>query len=88
MKLITVIVKISFEDDKGRMKSRRETYLVNAKDFGEAMEIVKDEFKGMSENWEIVRISPSKVVSVLNYDGGRFITNRSVENKVQEVRLT
>jgi len=88
MKLITVILKVSFEDDKGRMKSRKETYLVNARDFTEAIEIIKDEFKGISENWEIVRISPSSVISILNYDGGRKIKNREVINEIPEIKLT
>ena len=88
MKLITVLVKVSYEDDKGRLKSRKETYLVNARDFTHAIEIIKEEFNGLTENWEIVRISPSSVISILNYDGGHKITGREVSSEIPEIKLT
>jgi hypothetical protein len=91
MKLITVTVKIMFEDDRGRPKSRKENYLVNARDFKDAIEIIEDEFNGTSETWEVVGLKPSSIIAILNYDSGRKITRTPGvvnDNTISETVLT
>jgi hypothetical protein len=76
MRLITVTVKVSYDDDKGRRKSRNERYLVECRDFSHAIEIVTEEFEGASEVWEISRITPANINSILNYGStGKLNTN-------------
>ena len=76
MRLITVTVKVTYEDDRGRPKSRNERYLVECKDFAHAIEIVTDEFDGAGETWEISRLTPANITSILNYGStGKLKTN-------------
>lgn len=88
MRLISVTVKVHFEDNNGKPKNRKESYLVMARDFKHAMEIVTEEFKGTGEHWEFANIQPSRVVSVLNFDGGHKLTGSSKSDTVEEKVLT
>lgn len=87
MKLITVTVKIRYEDDKGRQKTRNERYLVECRDFSHAIEIVTEEFEGAGESWEISRITPAHITSILNYGSTRNVKSVS-KNTVEEQVLT
>ena len=85
MKLFTVTVKIEGEDANGKPKARKEHYLTSCVDIDEALEIVKEEFKGMGEQWSIIKVVPSIITAVLNYGGKRKVTDSS---KVAETLLT
>ena len=88
MKLITVRVKIHFEDDNGKPKSRKENYLINAADFKDAIDLITAEFNGSGETWEIVNMNPSSIIAVINLDGGAKITRKPVDSMIQEKVLT
>lgn len=66
-----VEIKVESETASGKPKTVRENYLVNAIDFKEAIDIVKEEMRGRGENWEIDRINKPKLTAILNYSGIR-----------------
>jgi predicted metal-dependent peptidase len=63
----TATVKVMFEDDKGRQKSRRETYLVNAESVTDVEVIVTEDFAGSMQDFQIVRVAKSGIVDILNW---------------------
>jgi hypothetical protein len=84
MKLFTVTVKIETEDDNGKPKNRKEHYLVSCMGISEAIDIVKDDFKGVGENWEIIKAVPSSLTAVLNYDSKRKVIGEPNTTQVRE----
>lgn len=59
------VVKIEYEDNKGRIKFRKEEYLVNAINPTDVEEKIVKEMEGAGE-FEIVSIVLTKILSVLN----------------------
>ena len=58
-------VQLEFETDKGGIKKRSETYLVNAESVTDAEAIVHNEFKDYQHEFEVKSISQSRVIDVL-----------------------
>lgn len=58
-------VKVAFEDSKGRVKFRKEEYLVNAISPTDVEAKVNKEMEGAGD-FEIVSIVLTKIISVLN----------------------
>jgi len=61
----SVSVKVSFEDDKGKVKKKTERYLVDAHTVTEAEARVVSYMKGTQQEFEISSASQSKIVDVL-----------------------
>jgi hypothetical protein len=61
----SVSVKVSFEDDKGKVKKKTERYLVDAQSVTEAEARVVSYMKGTQQEFEISSASQSKIVDVL-----------------------
>jgi hypothetical protein len=61
----SVSVKVSFEDDKGKVKKKTERYLVDAQSVTEAEARVVAYMKGTQQEFEISSASQSKIVDVL-----------------------
>ena len=60
-----VKVKLSYEDDKGRVKSKTEAYLVKAESVTDAEVIVNEEFKSYPNEFEVKSVTQSNVIDVL-----------------------
>jgi len=58
-------VKVSYEDSKGRVKFRKEEYLVNAVNPTDVEVLVTKEMQGAGE-FEIVSIVLTKILAVLD----------------------
>jgi hypothetical protein len=61
----TVSVKVSFEDDKGKVKKKTEKYLVDAMTVTEAETRVVSYMEGTQQEFEISSASQSRIVDVL-----------------------
>ena len=61
----SVSVKVRFEDDKGKTKTKTEKYLVDAMSVTEAEARVISYMKGTLVEFEISSASQSKIVDVL-----------------------
>jgi len=61
----TVTVKVKYEDDKGKIKTRTERFLVDAMSVTEA-EGRAIAFLGTNTDYDIVSASQSRIVSVLS----------------------
>jgi hypothetical protein len=61
-----VKVKLSYEDDKGRVKSKTEAYLVKAESVTDAEVIVNEEFKSYPNEFEVKSVTQSNVIDVLS----------------------
>lgn len=62
----SVSVKVSFEDDKGKVKKKTEKYLVDAMSVTEAEARVTSYMKGTQVEFEISSASQSRIVDVIN----------------------
>jgi hypothetical protein len=60
-----VKVKLSYEDDKGRVKSKTEAYLVKAESVTDAEVIVNEEFRSYPNEFEVKSVTQSNVIDVL-----------------------
>jgi hypothetical protein len=60
-----VKVKLSYEDDKGRVKSKTEAYLVKAESVTDAEVIVNEEFRSYPSEFEVKSVTQSNVIDVL-----------------------
>ena len=60
-----VKVRVSSEDDKGKIKKRTEPYLVSAVNPTDAEVIITKAFETCPNEWEITSISQSKILEVL-----------------------
>ena len=60
-----VKVKLSYEDDKGRVKSKTEAYLVKAESVTDAEVIVNEEFKSYPNEFEVKSVTQSNIIDVL-----------------------
>ncbi len=58
------IVKLEFEDDKGRIKTKKEEYLVDAVNPTDVEVKINKEMEGAGD-FEITNISQTKIISVL-----------------------
>ena len=61
----SVSVKVSFEDDKGKVKKKTERYLVDAQSVTEAEARVVSYMKGTQQEFEISSASQSKIVEAI-----------------------
>jgi len=61
----SVSVKVSFEDDKGKVKKKTERYLVDAQSVTEAEARVVSYMKGTQQEFEISSASQSKIVDAI-----------------------
>ena len=61
-----VKVKLSYEDDKGRVKSKTEAYLVKAESVTDAEVIVNEEFRSYPNEFEVKSVTQSNVIDVLS----------------------
>ena len=61
----TVSVKVSHEDDKGKIKKTTERYLVDAMSVTEAEVRVTKALEGMTNEFEIVAASTSRIIEVV-----------------------
>jgi len=59
-------VKVEYENDKGQVKSKKEEYLVNAVNATDVEKQVADEMEGAMGEWEVVQISLTKILAVLD----------------------
>lgn len=59
------VVKVEYEDSKGRIKYRKEEYLVNAVNPTDVEVKITKEMEGAGE-FEIVSIAQTKILSVLD----------------------
>ena len=64
----TVSVKVSHEDDKGKIKKTTERYLVDAMSVTEAEARVTKALEGMTNEFEIVAASTSRIIEVVAPD--------------------
>ena len=62
----SVSVKVKFEDDKGKLKTKTEKYLVDAMSVTEAEARVTTYMKGTQAEFEISSASQSRIVDVIN----------------------
>jgi hypothetical protein len=62
----SVSVKVKFEDDKGKLKTKTEKYLVDAMSVTEAEARVTSYMKGTQVEFEISSASQSRIVDVIN----------------------
>jgi hypothetical protein len=60
----TARVKMYYETDKGAVKSKSETYLVNAESVTDAEAIVHEKFKSYPNDFEVKSVSQSNIVDV------------------------
>lgn len=60
----TATVKMQFETDKGHVKKKSETYLVNAESVTDAEAIVNDKFKDYKFDFEVKSVSQSRIIDV------------------------
>lgn len=77
----TATVKVMFEDDKGRQKARKETYLVNAESVTEVETIVNEDFRGSMQEFQVLRVAKSNIVDILNWTSNREQKVVKVENE-------
>lgn len=61
----SVSVKVRFEDDKGKVKTKTEKYLVDAMSVTEAEARVTSYMKGTQVEFEISSASQSRIVDVI-----------------------
>lgn len=61
----TVSAKVKYEDDKGKIKTRTERYLVDAMSVTEAEARVVDYLGKFQNDYEIVSASQSKILHVI-----------------------
>lgn len=62
----TVAIKVKYEDDKGRVKSRTERYLVDAVSVTDSEAMATSYMTQLGEkNFEISSSSQSKIISVI-----------------------
>ena len=61
----SVSVKVKFEDDKGKIKTKTEKYLVDAMSVTEAEARVTSYMKGTQVEFEISSASQSRIVDVI-----------------------
>ena len=61
----SVSAKVSFEDDKGKVKKKTERYLVDAQSVTEAEARVVSYMKGTQQEFEISSASQSKIVDAI-----------------------
>jgi len=59
------VVKVEFEDTKGRIKYRKEEYLVNAISPTDVEVKINKEMEGAGD-FEVISISQTKILSVLD----------------------
>ncbi len=64
----TVSVKVSHEDDKGKVKKTTERYLVDAMSVTEAEARVTKALEDMTNEFEIVAASTSRIIEVVTPD--------------------
>jgi len=60
------VVKIEWENDKGKVKYRKETYIVNALNPTDVETRITEYLKG--SDFEIVNISTTNIVDIINYN--------------------
>ena len=60
----SVRVQIEFENDKGAVKKKTETYLVKAESVTDAEAIVHEKFKNYKLEFEVKSVSASRIVDV------------------------
>lgn len=63
----TVRVRMSFEDENGKLRGSTETYLVNAETIEDSQSKVRERFKGTTFDYEIRSVSKS---GITEYIGG------------------
>jgi hypothetical protein len=63
----SVRVKVSMEDENGKVRASTETYLVNAETIEESQSKVREKFKGYTFDWEIRSVAKS---GIIEYIGG------------------
>ena len=61
----TVSVKVKFEDDKGKVKTKTERHLVDAMSVTEAEARVVNFMKGSMQDFEISAASQSRITEVI-----------------------
>lgn len=81
----TATVKVMFEDDKGRQKARKETYLVNAESVTDVEVIVTEDFRGSLQDFEIVRVAKSGIVDILNWTSTRITKVKETKNEFSDM---
>lgn len=59
-----VRVQMEFENDKGHVKRKSETYLVRAESVTDAEAIVHEKFKDYKHPFEVKAVSASRIVDV------------------------
>jgi hypothetical protein len=62
----TVSVKVRFEDDKGKIKTKTERHLVDAMSVTEAESRVVSYMKGSMQEFEISSASQSRIIDVIH----------------------
>ena len=60
----TANVSLHFEDAKGHVKKKTETYLVKAESVTDAEAIVNEKFKDYTQEFEVKSVSQSRIVDV------------------------
>lgn len=60
----TARVQMEFENDKGHIKKKSETYLVKAESVTDAEAIVHEKFKQYPQEFEVKSVSQSRIVDV------------------------
>ena len=60
------VVKVEYENDKGQVKVKKEEYLVNAVNATDVEKQIGEEMEGSMGEWEVVQISLTKVLAVLD----------------------
>lgn len=58
-------VKEKVEDEKGKIKKQTAEYLVDAESVTEVEAVIAKEYFGVNFDWELVSVSETKVVKVL-----------------------
>ena len=58
-------VKVTIEDDNGKPKKHTELFLVQAVSVGDVEVQITEEFKEATYDWEIVSVSETKVLKIL-----------------------
>jgi len=60
----TAKVQMEFENDKGHIRKKTETYLVKAESVTDAEAIVHEQFKNFPQEFEVKSVSASNIIDV------------------------
>lgn len=78
----TVRVRVTSEDiETGKLRSKNESFLVNAESIEHAQKLIRDHFRGMTVDHEVRGISRSGIVDYIDGDSVDSSSEKSKTNQ-------